>query len=200
MKATKKARTRLATMALALLLSPSLAVAQDDEGHEGHEGHGEPATAAPVTRAIAVMHATEGNDVSGTVTFEQTDGGVRVQANLSGLSPGAHGFHVHQWGDCSASDGESAGGHFNPTGAPHAGPEGHPRHVGDLGNIEAGDDGNASYDRVDEHLRFEGAHSVLGRALIVHADPDDLTSQPTGGAGARLACGVIGVAAPQSAE
>ena len=140
--------------------------------------------------AIAVLIPTEGNDLQGTVTFIQTPEGVRVQANLTGLTAGTeHGFHVHQYGDCSASDGTSAGGHFNPHGADHAGPDAASRHVGDLGNSEA------TYDRVDTQLAFEGESSIIGRAVIVHGGTDDLSSQPSGAAGPRIACGVIGIAA-----
>ena len=140
--------------------------------------------------AIAVLSPTEGNDLQGTVTFIQTPEGVRVQANLTGLTAGTeHGFHVHQYGDCSASDGTSAGGHFNPHGADHAGPDAASRHVGDLGNSEA------TYDRVDTQLAFEGESSIIGRAVIVHGGIDDLSSQPSGAAGPRIACGVIGIAA-----
>ena len=147
-------------------------------------------TTAAGPSAIAVLIPTEGNDLQGTVTFIQMPEGVRVQANITGLAAGtAHGFHVHQYGDCSASDGTSAGGHFNPHGADHAGPFAASRHVGDLGNSEA------TYDRVDTHLAFEGESSIIGRAVIVHGGTDDLSSQPSGAAGPRIACGVIGIAA-----
>jgi superoxide dismutase, Cu-Zn family len=197
----EKMKVRSVTLfsAAALLLCGGLALAQETPQAEGHEQHAQ-AQPTAVTRAIAVMHATEGNNVSGTVTFEQVEGGVRIQAELSGLSAGNHGFHVHDYGDCSAPDADSAGGHFNPEQVDHGGPDAERRHIGDFGNIEADDSGNARYDRVDAHVTFEGPHSVLGRGLIVHADPDDLTSQPTGAAGARLACGVIGVAAPPDGE
>lgn len=150
--------------------------------------------AAPITKAIAVLHPTQGNDAFGTVTFTQVDGGVRVEAMIEGLTPGDHGFHVHEWGDCSAPDATSAGGHFNPEDKPHAGPADSPRHIGDLGNITADENGVATLDWVDPKLTFSGPNSIIGRGLIVHADPDDLTSQPTGAAGGRVACGVIGVA------
>ena len=142
----------------------------------------QPTAAGP--SAIAVLIPTEGNALQGTVTFIQTPEGVRVQA--AGTE---HGFHVHQYGDCSASDGTSAGGHFNPHGADHAGPDAASRHVGDLGNSEA------TYDRVDTQLAFEGESSIIGRAVIVHGGTDDLSSQPSGAAGPRIACGVIGIAA-----
>lgn len=147
-----------------------------------------------MTRAVAVLHPTEGNTAEGIITFTNEDGKVRVKGEVKGLSPGKHGFHVHQFGDCSAADGTSAGGHFNPGGMPHAGPHAEKRHVGDLGNIEAGEDGVAKVDMLDEELAFDGKNSILGRGLIVHAKADDLKSQPTGEAGGRVACGVIGVA------
>lgn len=148
-------------------------------------------------RATAMLQSTVGNTATGMVTFTKAADGVRVVADLEGLSPGDHGFHIHMFGDCSSGDGNSAGGHFNPTGAAHAAPTaaaGH-RHTGDLGNITAGADGKAHLEYVDPLLAFAGEHNILGRGVIVHADRDDFTTQPTGAAGARVACGVIGVAA-----
>lgn len=137
------------------------------------------------------LQPTAGNTVSGWVSFEPMGDHVHVTAEVKGLTPGKHGFHVHEKGDCSSGDGKSAGGHFNPTGAPHGGPDAEQRHVGDLGNLEADDTGVARYDRMDMVLRLSGEHSILGRAIIVHAGGDDFTTQPTGAAGARIACGVI---------
>lgn len=149
-----------------------------------------------ITKAVCVIHPIGDSKVGGTVVFTQTDDGIKVEANLKGLSPGDHGFHIHQYGDCSAADGTSAGGHFNPDGAKHGGPDAAERHEGDLGNISADASGLAEYSRVDKHLSFHGPHSIIGRAIIVHAKGDDLTSQPTGAAGARVGCGVIGIAKP----
>ncbi|UCH64213.1 MAG: superoxide dismutase family protein [Fidelibacterota bacterium] len=146
------------------------------------------------TRAIAVLYPTGGNGASGSVRFIQADHGVRVVAQLHGLTPGPHGFHIHQYGDCSAPDASSAGGHFNPTGAPHAGPDTGKRHLGDLGNIIADETGNAYLDVVDHLLTLEGPNGIVGRAVVLHAGADDLTSQPSGAAGPRIACGVIGIA------
>jgi Cu-Zn family superoxide dismutase len=151
------------------------------------------AWAAPITKAVAVVNPLGSSGVSGLVVFTRTDGGVRVVAKLSGLKPGAHGFHIHEFGDCSAPDGSSAGGHFNPTGEPHGGPHDAKRHAGDMGNVVAGSDGTASLEYVDSRLAFEGPTSILGRGVIVHANPDDLKTQPTGDAGGRVACGVVGV-------
>ena len=146
-----------------------------------------------VNKAICVLHPTEGNNVSGTVTFEQTEEGVKVTAHVKGLSPGKHGFHIHTYGDCSAADGTSAGGHFNPENEPHGAPNDIQRHVGDLGNIEANEDGVATLEMVDQKLTLVGKHSIIGRGIIVHQEADDLESQPTGNAGPRVACGVIGI-------
>ncbi len=160
-----------------------------------HAGHQEQAAAAP-TRAVAVLAPTAGSSVHGVVTFAAVEGGVgvRITAQLEGLPAGAHGFHIHEFGDCSGADGTTAGGHFNPAGAPHAGPDASARHVGDLGNLTADAQGRASYERTDTQVSLTGAHSILGRGVIVHAQPDDFATQPTGAAGARLACGVIGIA------
>lgn len=160
--------------------------------HEGSHSHAE---AAPVTKAIAVLQATAGNDVTGTVTFTQVETGVRVQATVNGLEPNKeHGFHVHEFGDVSAPDGTAAGGHFNPEAMDHGGPDAKMRHVGDLGNIKADANGIGVYDRIDTKLALHGPNSILGRGLIVHEGTDDLESQPTGNAGARIAQAVIGVA------
>lgn len=147
-----------------------------------------------VKKAVAVIHPTEGNSVSGTVTFTKVEDGIKIVADISGLTPGKHGFHIHQYGDCSAADGTSAGGHFNPENMKHGGPNAKVRHVGDLGNLDANKDGDAHYERLDNVIAFSGSHDIIGRAIIIHAGNDDLTTQPTGNAGARVACGVIGIA------
>ncbi len=157
------------------------------------EAHQQDVVAGDVNEAICVLHPTEGNDVTGTVTFTKSGNGVRVVAEVEGLTPGKHGFHVHEYGDCSAPDATSAGGHFNPEGVEHAGPEDDVRHVGDMGNLEAGDDGTARLEYTDDKISLTGEHGIIGRAVIVHADEDDLTSQPTGDAGARVACGIVGI-------
>jgi len=145
-------------------------------------------------KAIAVINPTKGNKVSGIVRFQEVPAGVRVVADLTGLTPGKHGFHIHEYGDCSADDGTSAGGHFNPAKMPHGSPASVERHAGDLGNIEADTDGKAHLDYVDSKISFTGANSIIGRSVVVHEKEDDLKTQPTGAAGARVACGVIGLA------
>lgn len=144
-------------------------------------------------KAICVLYPTEGNDVSGTVTFTREGDDVKIIAEVEGLTPGKHGFHIHEFGDCSASDGTTAGGHYNPENVEHAGPNDAVRHIGDLGNLEADENGNAYLEYTDDMISLHGEHSIIGRGIIVHAGEDDLTSQPTGAAGARVACGVIGI-------
>ena len=179
---------RASFIGLTVLLVPaSIALAQTTAGKS-----------VTSSKAIAVLHPTAGNKVSGAVTFMPVGDGVRVHAEITGLTPGKHGFHVHEFGDCSAANATSAGGHFNPTNQPHAGPDAAQRHVGDMGNINADASGKATLDYVDHHMSLSNEQtSVIGRAVIVHAKPDDLKSQPSGDAGARVACGVIGWAKSQ---
>jgi Cu-Zn family superoxide dismutase len=141
--------------------------------------------------AIARLSPASDSGVSGTVRFEKEGDGVRVLANIFGLSPGQHGFHIHEKGDCSAPDASSAGGHFNPSGEPHAARDATSRHAGDLGNLVAGADGHALHDFLDTGISLSGATSIVGRAVVVHAGRDDLKTQPSGVAGARGAGGVI---------
>jgi len=149
-------------------------------------------------QAIAVLHPTAGNKVSGTVKFTEVADGVQVQAEITGLSPGNHGFHVHEFGDCSAPDAVSAGAHFNPTSKPHAGPDALERHVGDMGNVDADASGKAKLDYVDHQISLTNdQQSVIGRSVVMHVKADDLKSQPAGDSGARIACGVIGRAKSQ---
>jgi len=143
--------------------------------------------------AIAVLEPTEGSSVRGAVDFVRKGNVVLVTAILSGLAPNStHGIHVHETGDCTARDGSSAGDHFNPTNSEHGGPGGGKRHGGDLGNMTADERGNISAKVEVDGLAFgTGADSIVGRGLIVHANADDLKTQPAGNSGARLACGVI---------
>jgi len=143
-------------------------------------------------RAEAMLKPTSGNAASGTVSFEEEGGKVRVMASISGLTPGEHGFHIHDKGDCSAPDATSAGGHFNP----HAKAHGHPgqgdHHAGDLPQLVADAGGNASLNVLVDGITIgSGTANIIGRGLIVHAAPDDFRTQPTGNSGARVACAVI---------
>jgi Cu-Zn family superoxide dismutase len=154
------------------------------------------APAPQIVKAIAVLHPKAGVPVSGTVTFTQEGNQVQVAVDIQGLPPNTtHGFHIHEFGDCSAPDFSSAGGHFNPEGHMHAGLETRMRHSGDLGNVEADAQGRvAKRITVDNITLGSGPTNVLGRAVILHENADDLKTQPTGNAGGRLACGVIGIA------
>jgi Cu-Zn family superoxide dismutase len=145
-------------------------------------------------RAIAVVVSTKGNTVNGIVTFAEVESGVHVVAILAGLTPGKHGFHIHEFGDISSADGSSAGGHFNPTAMPHSMPMSDKRHAGDMGNIDADTTGSAHLDYIDPAMKLSGEYSIIGHAVIIHAKEDDFKTQPTGNAGARIGNGVIGIA------
>jgi Cu-Zn family superoxide dismutase len=150
---------------------------------------------AGIQGAICVLYPTQGSTVSGTVTFTKTEGGIKVVADLQGFQgAGKHGFHIHEYGDCSAPDGTSAGGHYNPAMMSHGAPTDKTSHEGDMGNIEADASGKAHLEYVDPMLTFTGPNSIIGRSIIVHKNEDDMKTQPTGNAGPRVACGVIGVA------
>jgi Cu-Zn family superoxide dismutase len=146
-----------------------------------------------VTKAVCVLYPTTGNNTTGIVTFTKVGEGVKVVADLQGLSKGKHGIHIHECGDCSAADGASAGGHFNPMAKSHGAPMDAMRHEGDMGNIVADEMGKAHLEYIDKNISFEGSASIIGRSVIVHKNEDDLKTQPTGNAGARIACGVIGI-------
>jgi superoxide dismutase, Cu-Zn family len=142
--------------------------------------------------ARVALAPTQGNDVRGELALSQQADGVRVHGVLSGLkAEGDHGFHVHEKGDCGSADASSAGAHFNPAGTPHGNPAAGVHHAGDMANLHADGAGKATVDLVLPGVSLGGANDIVGRALIVHADPDDYVSQPAGNSGARVACGVI---------
>ena len=142
--------------------------------------------------ASAKLEATKGNSTAGDVKFATRGTKVLVTANISGLTPGSHGFHIHEKGDCSSGDGMSAGGHFNPLSKPHGPPTTMDRHTGDMPMLLADASGNASIStELDVMTIGSGATDIVGKAVVVHKDPDDYKTQPTGNAGARVACGVI---------
>lgn len=152
--------------------------------HDRHEG-------APT--ATAVIESRSGSSLTGHATFLQVDGGVLVEVTVEDAPPGWHAVHVHEKGDCSADDGSSAGGHFNPSGVKHGAPHAMERHAGDLGNMWVDDAGRGHHVLLMPDLTVtQGPRSVVGRSIVVHADADDLVSQPTGAAGGRIGCGEIG--------
>ncbi len=143
-------------------------------------------------KASATLAPTTGNRTAGTVTFTPNGDRVRVVAQVSGLTSGAHGFHVHEKGDCSAPDATSAGGHFNPGGQPHGNPAAGAHHAGDMPMLVADASGNATLDVTLSTIALgSGENGIVGRAVVVHKDPDDFKTQPAGNSGARVACGVI---------
>jgi superoxide dismutase, Cu-Zn family len=181
--ATTLAIGSLVCFALAAMRSP--AVAQQEKAH---------GKAAPISKAVAILLPTKGNHVQGRVTFTEAGSTIHIHAEVSGLTPGEHGFHIHEFGVWS-EDGLASGGHFNPTHAMHGSSDNPKRHVGDMGNLTANANGNATLDLDDSMLSFHGAHSIIGRGLVVHEKPDNY-GQPTGNAGGRVAVGVIGIAKP----
>lgn len=170
-----KTRALASSALMALMLS----------GGCGHRMSGGP-------MAHADLKPTAGNTASGTVHFHQHGDHVMVHARVSGLKPNQeHGFHIHEKGDCSAPDATSAGGHFNPGGKPH-GPQDSERHAGDMPSLKADASGSAEARfRLAGVTIGSGAADIVGKGLIVHAQPDDYKTQPTGNAGARIACAVI---------
>lgn len=150
-------------------------------------------TMTPNPTATAQLAATKGNAVHGQVTFVKHHDRVVVSGEVRGLQPNAvHGFHVHDKGDCSSGDGLSTGGHFNPEGKPHGAHAHDAHHAGDLPSLQADASGVARFSFETQSITVgSGATDVLGRGLIVHRDPDDFKTQPTGNAGPRLACAVI---------
>jgi Cu-Zn family superoxide dismutase len=145
----------------------------------------------PVVPVEVAIQAKSGSKLSGTATFTQVDGGVKVIVKVAGAPPGQVATHVHAVGDCSAADGKSAGDHFNPENHKHGLPDGE-RHLGDLGNIAVAKDGTGSTELVVKgaNLKAGDPDSFLGKAIIVHGKKDD-GGQPAGNAGSRIGCGVI---------
>ena len=151
---------------------------------------------------VCIMNPDGGSNVSGLVKLVHTEGQkCKITAEIKGLAPGQHGFHIHQFGNLTEGC-KTAGPHFNPTGKTHGGPTDEMRHFGDLGNVVAGEDGVAKYELEDHLVSLHGANTVYGRSFVVHAGIDDLgkggheLSSTTGNAGGRLACGVIGISGP----
>jgi superoxide dismutase, Cu-Zn family len=156
-----------------------------------------PAPAPEPLTATATLKPAAGGSTAGSITFSEEGDLVTVTAFLTGVAAGTHGFHVHETGDCGDAEFKNAGGHFNPTGAPHGAPTDAAHHAGDLGNIEIAADGTGSLQISTALLTVgPGANSAVGRAVILHEKADDLKTQPTGDAGGRIACGVVTGAAP----
>lgn len=161
-------------------------------------------TAVAASAAVGsaqIKGTAEGSLISGSASFEDTAKGLKIDLSVAGLTPGQHGFHIHEWGDCSDT-GKAAGGHYNPAHAMHgqalkSGP--HKAHAGDAGNLVADQDGRAKLEVVLPGVKLtQGEFTVAGRAVIIHEKADDF-SQPVGNAGGRVACGLIGLVPGQTA-
>ena len=147
-------------------------------------------------QAIAVINPTSGNTVTGMAVFTLTGETVMLSIEIKNASPGIHAVHIHENGDCSAIDGTSAGGHWNPTDVAHGKWGEGEFHLGDIGNMTVGDDGTGTIELSTElwEIGTGSIIDVVGKGIIVHADADDFVSQPSGNAGARIGCGVIELA------
>jgi Cu-Zn family superoxide dismutase len=143
-------------------------------------------------KAMATLTPISGSTAQGTVHFQElNDGTVDVQADITGVPPGVHGFHVHDKGNCG-DNGNAAGGHFNPLNMPHASPDAQSHHAGDFGNVTADAKGEVhTHFNTRSVTVHDGMTSAVGHAVVLHANPDDLTSQPSGNAGPRISCGVV---------
>jgi Cu-Zn family superoxide dismutase len=150
------------------------------------------AGAVKSAKAIARLESKSSSSVTGQATFTEKTGGVEISIEIRGAKPGMHGVHLHDKGDCSAPDASSAGGHFNPDNKSHGSPSVDPHHAGDFGNFNVGADGTGKLKLTVKGLTVApGSNSVVGHALVIHADPDDLKTDPSGKSGARVACGVV---------
>ena len=208
---------RRSVTAVVIILTMSLlpACGGSSEDQQG-QGEGALAAFAGVTHGVCVLSPTTqavnqdgSNNVSGTITFKQTKSGLEITYSVSGLKPNSkHGWHIHEWGDVSdAQAGNATGSHYNPTKRKHGLPKVHDHtvgdhfmtggHAGDLGNLIADENGNASDTKTFTNITLTGKNAVLGRAIIVHISPDDGDPDNLGNAGARIAQGVIGVANPK---
>lgn len=188
----------VAALAVAVLLAGSARLVMAEQSAEqsaaqAAEPAARPAAAAANTKkATATIEARSGSKVTGMATFAEIRDRVHVTVEIAGATPGEHGVHIHEKGDCSAADASSAGPHFNPAGHSHGGPNAPMHHAGDFGNLTVGPDGKGKLTLVTHDISLkQGPRSVMGRAIVVHEMVDDLKSQPAGNAGARIGCGVI---------
>jgi Cu-Zn family superoxide dismutase len=185
------------SMALAVMLALLVACSggeQPAEEADADHGHDSGETSAPLMRRVnVILEGKSDSMLTGIAMFVQDSSGVTLQLNVENTPPGEHAVHLHETGDCSAADGTSAGGHWNPSMEDHGKWGEPPHHLGDVGNIVVGEDGMGAITLTTDRWSIgTGAENdILGRSIIVHADKDDFTSQPTGAAGGRIGCGVI---------
>ncbi|BAO56077.1 superoxide dismutase family protein [Nonlabens marinus] len=194
-------KLNIALMALALTLSVSCKETKEEEMTDETMTEMEDSSSMDSESSmdskmeIAVpMASKSGSNVTGVISFVQEGAQVKMIANLTGLEPGVHAIHLHENGDCSATDATSAGGHWNPKSNEHGDWDEGSHHMGDIGNLEANANGEASYTFSTDKWCMDcddATKNIKGKGVIVHATADDFTSQPSGAAGARVACGVI---------
>ncbi len=171
--------------------TPPASVENDAATASQTKSDSENTNTAETMNATCNLIAIGNSGVEGTIEFVQNGDNIKITGEVRGLQPGKHGFHVHEKGDLSDTQtGKSAGGHFNPTDQPHGKPSDEQRHVGDLGNIEAGENGVAKIEMTDDVITLSGPNSIIGRSLMIH-DGEDQFTQPTGDAGGRVAFGKI---------
>jgi Cu-Zn family superoxide dismutase len=188
---------RVAVIGCALYLA--VIVAGCGGGHQGggHDAGSPAAESTPAVEAVARLEAKSDSTLTGSATFVADGGMVTLTLEVQSTPAGEHAFHLHEIGDCSAADGTSAGGHWNPTGEDHGKWNVEPFHLGDVGNLIVGEDGTGSITLTTDlwSIGTGEASDIVGRSVIVHAAADDFTTQPTGAAGGRIGCGVIELAA-----
>ncbi len=172
-------------------LNDSYRNTQSDKGSANLESAKSTSLNHEMAQARADISSLNDSGISGTVRFTKLEHGVQVTADITGLSPGEHGFHIHEFGDCNSKNSDSIGAHYNPTHHKHGKPGSEDSHVGDLGNLVADENGNAHYEAINKVIKLQGRNSILGRSIIIHADRDDYTTQPTGASGLKIGCGVI---------
>jgi Cu-Zn family superoxide dismutase len=190
MPAIKENKMKLTTLAI-LILSISLSACSSDKQTKEKSSQAGVQSKEEMQAASAELKSPDEN-VSGEVTFKETEKGIRVVAEISGLKPrSVHGFHIHEKGKCEGPDFKSAGGHFNPHSTPHSGPGAGSKHAGDFGNVVADDQGKARKELLLTKHDLKNLSMVMNKAVVLHASPDDLVSQPSGNAGDRMACGII---------
>lgn len=181
----------LAGISLALLTSCS---ESNNRSHSNNRQQAQSNTGVQekiFTEAIVYLSPVKGNEVKGKVTFTKVPEGVKIIADIEGLKPGKHGFHVHEFADCGGEGASAAGAHFNPSHHEHGGPDSSSRHVGDLGNLIADENGHAHYERIDKVIQLNGPEAIIGRSIIIHEKEDDYTTQPAGASGSRISCGIV---------
>ena len=185
----------LSTIAHAQNASPTSVPADSSHHHQTtHTVDPGAETPVPATRAVAIMTATEGNSAHGVIAFtEGSEGGVDISAEISGLEPGVHAFHVHVYGDCTAANATSAGTHFNFAGSALNPPADIDRITGNLGELQADEAGSATLSVNIPMANLQGPYSIIGRSVIIHEHGNDHDHPPIGAAGGRVACGVIGI-------